>query len=78
MYFYSMAKKQNDINQLAKSIVDRATGNEDSKVEDTNNADAVALRHLGRQKGGKARAKSLTAEQRSEIAKKASARRWDK
>lgn len=31
-----------------------------------------------RTKGGKARAKNLTKEQRSEIAKKAAAGRWDK
>lgn len=74
-----MAKKHKDINQLAKSIVDLATGCEDTpKVEDSRNAAAVALGRLGGLKGGKARAKSLSAEQRSAIAKKAAAKRWGK
>ena len=40
------------------------------------NAAAKALGRLGGLKGGKARAAKLTAEQRSEIAKKAAAKRW--
>lgn len=39
---------------------------------------AVALGRRGGLKGGKARAKALTPEQRSEIAKKAAAARWDR
>lgn len=38
--------------------------------------DAAALGRLGGQKGGKARAEKLTAERRSEIAKKAAESRW--
>ena len=41
-------------------------------------AAAVALGRLGGMKGGAARAEKLTAEQRSEIAKKAAAGRWSK
>lgn len=40
------------------------------------NPAAVALGRLGGLKGGKARAKSLTATQRAEIAKKAAVARW--
>jgi hypothetical protein len=40
------------------------------------NPAAVELGRLGGQKGGKARAKALTPEQRSEIAKRAAAARW--
>ena len=39
---------------------------------------AAALGRLGGLKGGRARAESLTAERRSEIAKKAAASRWKK
>jgi hypothetical protein len=66
-----------DLNQLAKSIVDQATGeaaplpNEPEK-----NPAAVALGRLGGIKGGAARAKKLTAEERSEIARKAAKKRW--
>ncbi|MFC1499234.1 hypothetical protein ACFLS1_12305 [Verrucomicrobiota bacterium] len=42
------------------------------------NPAAVALGRLGGLKGGPARAKKLTAEQRSEIGRKAAAARWDK
>jgi hypothetical protein len=61
-------KRPRDPNQLAKSIIDIATGQQPSPV-DTRNPAAVAMG----KKGGKARAESLTAEQRSEIAKKATA-----
>jgi hypothetical protein len=76
-----MAKKPTrklDLNQLAKSIVDMATGEKDeNKVADKNPA-AVALGRLGGLKGGKARAAKLTAKKRSEIAKKAARARWNK
>jgi hypothetical protein len=40
------------------------------------NVHAVALARLGASKGGKARAKALTAEERREIARKAALARW--
>jgi len=78
-----MAKKQKlptDINQKAKTIVDIATGETDDPIltPDGKNAAAVALGRLGGLKGGKARAKALSAKQRSEIAKKAAQKRWKK
>jgi hypothetical protein len=42
------------------------------------NPAAVALGKLGASKGGKARAKKLTPEQRSAIARKAAQARWAK
>jgi hypothetical protein len=42
------------------------------------NPAAVALGKLGASKGGKARAKKLSAKQRSAIAKKAAQARWAK
>ena len=69
-----MAKK--DINQLAKSILDIVTG----EIKDTNTAKKLPNEKVkgrsGGLKGGEARANSLTAEQRSEIAKKAASARW--
>lgn len=47
-----------------------------SKMEKTKNPNAVALGRLGGLKGGPARAKKLTAEQRSEIARNAANARW--
>jgi len=73
-------KRPTDPNQRAKSIVDIATGEiEDTdKIQDGKNPAAVALGKLGGLKGGKARAESLSAKKRSEIAKKAAAARWKK
>lgn len=68
-----------DLNQLAKSIVDQATGEAPKPTEEPEkNPAAVALGRLGGLKGGAARAKKLTAEERSLIAKKAAAKRWGK
>lgn len=70
-------KRPTDVNQRAKLIVDIAIG-EAEEEKDTRNPNAVALGKLGGLKGGKARAQKLTAEQRSEIAKKAAKKRWEK
>lgn len=70
-------KRPRDTNQLAKSIVDIATGEtEDKTVDDGKNPAAVALGRLGGIKGGKARAEKLTSEQRRTIAQKAAVARW--
>ena len=47
-------------------------------AEDGKNPAAVMLGRLGGLKGGKARARKLSAEKRSEIAKKAAQVRWSK
>jgi hypothetical protein len=77
-----MAKKAKlpaDTNKRAKSILDIATGeSEDKTSKDEISAAAAALGRKGGLKGGKARAESLSAKRRSEIAKKAAAARWKK
>lgn len=70
-------RKPADLNRLASAIVDEATGNAPDPDAGKNPA-AVALGRLGGQKGGKARAAKLTAEQRREIAVRAAAKRWGK
>lgn len=47
-------------------------------AEQKKNPAAVALGRLGGLKGGKARARKLTAEQRKESARKAAVARWSK
>lgn len=72
-------KRPKDSNQLAKFIIDVATGDAElpeSKPDGNKNPAAVALGKLGGLKGGKARAKKLTSEQRKAIAEKAAAARW--
>lgn len=66
-----------DINQLAASIVEATTKEPSKKVPQKNPA-AVALGRLGGLKGGKARAKKLSAKRRKEIAQKAAQSRWAK
>ena len=66
-----------DANQLAKLIVDIATGNAPPQPEQPQkNPAAVALGKLGGARGGKARAAALSAAKRKAIAKKAAAKRW--
>jgi len=75
----SSKKKSRDINVLAVSIVERTTGEHTPKPDKLQkNPHAVALGSLGGKKGGKARARKLTPEQRSEIARKAARTRWSK
>ncbi len=65
------------MNQLAKRIVDEATGGAEKILPlPPKNKAAQELGRLGGKKGGKARAEALTPERRSEIAKKAAIARW--
>lgn len=71
------SKRPRDANQLAKFITDLATGEvELPKTDEGKDPAAVALGRKGGLKGGKARAKRLSAHRRSEIAKKAATTRW--
>jgi hypothetical protein len=81
----SIKKKPDDINVLAKSIVDQTTGEElfDQEIIKKALAEgkdplAVLLGHRGGLKGGKARAAKLSSKKRKEIAKKAAKARWNK
>ena len=67
-------KRPRDPNQLAKLVVDIATG-EEEKLELT--PKEKRARKAGK-KGGPARAKALTPEQRSKIASTAAQARWRK
>ncbi|MEQ1761882.1 MAG: histone H1 [Pyrinomonadaceae bacterium] len=67
-------KRPRDANQLAKMIVDLSTGDES---EPEMNVKQKAGQ-LGGLKGGQARKEALTPERRSEIAKKAAEKRWQK
>ena len=70
----NIPEKISDINILAHSIVTQTTNHTDPKPK--KNAAAVALGRLGGLKGGKARAASLTAKKRQDIARKAALSRW--
>jgi hypothetical protein len=75
-------KRPRDPNQLAKAIVDIATGQlEDRETlseERTKNPAAVALGRLGGLKGARARAESLSPTKRKSIARQAAFARWKK
>jgi hypothetical protein len=70
-----MPKKKQDLNERAFSIVQQLTG-EASKPDPSKGKKASARK--GGLKGGKARAKTLTKEQRKEIAQLAATARWKK
>ena len=67
-------KRLRDPNQLAKLVVDIATGEEEEAEETVLQKRASK----GGKKGGRARAKALTPQQRSEIARIAAQARWKK
>jgi hypothetical protein len=71
-------KRPRDPNELAKFVVDIATGErEDTKTpDDGKNPAAVALGRLGGLKGGKARAEKLSKKRRADIARRAARARW--
>ena len=75
-------KRPRDANQLAKAIVDIATGDvedrEPTPEEQGKDPAAVSLGRRGGLKGGKARSQAMPPEQRSAIAKAAAKARWSK
>lgn len=70
-------KRPRDTNQLAKFIVDIATGDV-SEIDRETGKDADAMRRgrLGGAKGGEARAAALSPQKRKKIAKAAAKKRW--
>jgi hypothetical protein len=71
-------KRPRDFSQAAKLVIDIATGEaEDREPTPEEQGKDPAAAALGR-KGGAARAKSMTAEKRAEIARKAARSRWEK
>ena len=70
-------KRPRDPNQLAKLMVDIATGPAQDMIDSDANPMAV-LGRAGGLRGGRARAERLSPELRAEIAKKAAAKRWSK
>lgn len=69
-----------DPNQLAKMMVDIASGETDDRLftDDGRDLAAVLLGRRGGLKGGRARAESLSPEARRDIARRAAAARWGK
>jgi hypothetical protein len=79
----SRKKRPRDPNQLAKLVIDIATGQvedkPDQRPEDAGkDPAAVSLGRRGGLKGGKARAAKMTPEERSAAARRAVRVRWQK
>lgn len=71
------SKRPTDVNELARRIVDEATGEAPPfDPDEGKDPAAVALGRKGGLKGGRARAERMTPEQRSEAARKAARVRW--
>lgn len=81
-------KTRLDTTEIARSVVEQAIGEtlsgepQPEEIEDqepdTRNPAAVALNRLGASKGGKARAKKLSKEERIAAARNAANKRWQK
>jgi hypothetical protein len=71
-----VAKRPRDPNQLAKLIVDIATGETEDSVSESKRHPSA--KRKGGVKGGKARAKRLTPAERADIARLAAQARWKK
>ncbi len=70
------SKKKEDENTIASQIVDLTT--DQPTKEKKKNPAAVALGRLGGLKGGPARARNLSKEERKGIAREAAKTRWAK
>jgi len=75
--------QKRDFMQIARAVVEQAIGEhiDGTALEapiDARNPHAVALGSMGGRKGGKARAKRLSADQKRKIAVKGAAARWNK
>jgi hypothetical protein len=72
-------KRPTDPNELAKQLVDEATGAAPKHDPDAGkDPAAVALGRKGGLKGGKARAEKMTPEERSQAARRAARARWSR
>lgn len=71
-----MAKRPRDPNQLAKLIVDIATGQAEDTVSESKRGRTVVRGRAGGLVGGAMRAQGLSAKKRSAIARKAAKARW--
>ena len=71
-----VAKRPRDPAQLAKQVFDIATGEAEDTVSESKRH--PSSKRKGGVKGGKARAKSLTAAERADIARIAATVRWKK
>jgi len=73
----SRKRRPADLNSLAASIVADSTDEDKAgPVDDGKDPAAVSLGRRGGIKGGRARAAKLSAEQRSEMARRAARARW--
>ena len=67
-------KRPRDVNQLAKFVADLATG----ELEELSRSEKQLKTARAGKKGGKARARALSPQERSEIAQVAAQARWKK
>ena len=69
-------KRPRDPNQLAKSIIDIATGEKPDRDPTREEQGKMAVAVESGSRGGKLRAKLLSPQERQEIARKAAKTRW--
>jgi hypothetical protein len=74
----ALDRRPRDPNQLGKLIVDIATGEVEDTISESKKNPVKRRGSFGGIKGGAARAKALTAEEREDIARLAANARWKK
>ena len=79
-YTFTMKRPRQDRkkHKIASQAIDIVSDYNKSGQSGIKNPAAVALGRLGGKKGGKARARKLSSERRSEIARMAAKARWSK
>lgn len=73
-----MGKRPRDPNQLAKLVVDIATGESSDDVSDSKKRPSRIRGRAGGLRGGSARAQALSSKRRKSIARKAAKARWNR
>ncbi|MBX9777078.1 MAG: hypothetical protein K2Y71_22085 [Xanthobacteraceae bacterium] len=71
-------KRPRDPAQLAKFVIDLATGEAEEPPHQAEETAATKFARSGGLKGGKARAEALSPRRRKQIARQAAAKRWGK
>jgi hypothetical protein len=73
-----VSKRPRDPNQLAKLVFDIASGEVEDTISETKRHPENVKGRAGGKEGGKSRAKTLSPEQRADIARIAAKARWKK
>lgn len=80
LYWFSMGKKKTQLDgaQTAHAVFQQFLAKADPQATNGKNPAAVMLGRAGGLKSGKARMEKMTAKERTEVARNAAKKRWEK